>query len=96
MVSVKCACLLKVKTDIHISIRDVLLSNLDGHYSELRCSLPIHLLAKELLDETLVATNANRTALLGENHGVLVQEIVLPAYQDHLRDRGMFLVIYGF
>ncbi|KAG8805209.1 hypothetical protein FRC17_005677 [Serendipita sp. 399] len=67
---------------------DVLISNLDGHYSELRCSLPIHLLAKEVLDETLAATNATRTALLGEGHGAQqVQEVVLPAYHDHIRDR---------
>lgn len=64
--------------------------NLDGHYSELRCSLPVHLLAKEVLDETLAATNATRTALLGESHGIQVQEIVLPAYHDHTRDRGAF------
>jgi hypothetical protein len=84
-------------TCISIEIfRDILISNLDGHYSELRCSLPIHLLAKEVLDETLVATNANRTALLGESHGALIQEVVLPAYHDHLRDRGMFPIIYGF
>lgn len=66
---------------------DVLISNLDGHFSELRCSLPIHLLAKEVLEETLAATNATRTALLGEDHGVQVQEVILPAYHDHIRDR---------
>ncbi|CAG8589438.1 16832_t:CDS:2, partial [Acaulospora colombiana] len=70
---------------------DVLLRNHDGHYSELRCSLPIHLLSNEVLEETLAATNATRTALLGESHGVQVQEVILPAYHDHIRDRGTFI-----
>jgi arrestin-related trafficking adapter 4/5/7 len=69
----------------------VLLRNHDGHYSELRCSLPIHLLSNEVLEETLAATNATRTALLGESHGTPVQEVILPAYHDHIRDRGTFI-----
>jgi hypothetical protein len=43
----------------------VLLSNLDGHTSELRCALPAHILDEHLLREARAATRMTREILLG-------------------------------
>lgn len=43
----------------------VLLSNLDGHTSELRCALPVHILDGRLLKEARAATRVTRDVLLG-------------------------------
>ncbi|KAI0358509.1 hypothetical protein OH77DRAFT_1396669 [Trametes cingulata] len=75
----------------------ILIGNLDGHTSELRCSLPIHVLDHRLADEARAATLATRRLLLGsadveggeavldENNAE--EEDVLPSYPSHVRDR---------
>ena len=42
----------------------ILIANLDGHTSELRCSLPIHVLDARLADEARAATLATRRVIL--------------------------------
>ena len=44
---------------------NVLLSNLDGHTSELRCALAVHILDERLLREARAATRITRELLLG-------------------------------
>ncbi|KAI0066012.1 hypothetical protein BV25DRAFT_1849481 [Artomyces pyxidatus] len=67
----------------------ILINNLDGHTSELRCSLPLHILDHRLIDEAKSATAATRRLLLGssdvpeEND----EEMELPSYSSHVRDR---------
>ncbi|OAX35691.1 hypothetical protein K503DRAFT_745532 [Rhizopogon vinicolor AM-OR11-026] len=54
---------------IHISYRirwSILMSNLDGHTSELRCSLPITILDGRLLDEARAGGRWVRRVVLGE------------------------------
>ena len=68
---------------------NILLVNLDGHNSELRCSLPLHILDYRLLDEARSATTATRQLLLGrperpEGHD---PDMELPSYPSHIRDR---------
>ncbi|KAH9942393.1 uncharacterized protein BXZ73DRAFT_97805 [Epithele typhae] len=74
----------------------ILISNLDGHTSELRCSLPIHVLDHRLAEEARVATLATRRLLLGAGdvdggEAVLGDEDAdadaLPSYPSHVRDR---------
>ncbi|KIJ60026.1 hypothetical protein HYDPIDRAFT_32605 [Hydnomerulius pinastri MD-312] len=67
----------------------ILMSNLDGHTSELRCSLPLHILDRRLLDEARSNSAATRRLLLGgpevppdEEH-----DAELPSYPAHVRDR---------
>ena len=68
----------------------ILISNPDGHTSELRCSLPLHILDPRLLDEARSATVQTRRLLLG---GPEVPEEdspeheQLPSYPSHIRDR---------
>jgi len=65
------------------------ISNPDGHASELRCSLPLHILDYRLLDEAKSATEHTRRLLLGgpeppEEHNA---DLELPSYPSHIRDR---------
>lgn len=73
----------------------VLIGNLDGHTSELRCSLPVHLLDYRLLDEARSHTSATRRLLLGtlEEPPEEQEDMELPSYTAHVRDRvaNMFL-----
>ncbi|KAI0305396.1 hypothetical protein B0F90DRAFT_1808678 [Multifurca ochricompacta] len=67
----------------------ILIGNLDGHTSELRCSLPLHILDYRLLDEAKSATVATRRLLIGgpevpEEHN---PDLELPSYPSHIRDR---------
>jgi hypothetical protein len=67
----------------------ILIGNLDGHTSELRCSLPLHILDYRLLDEAKSATAQTRRLLFG---GPEVPEesnpdLELPSYPSHIRDR---------
>ncbi|GAA6064597.1 hypothetical protein JCM10212_000508 [Sporobolomyces blumeae] len=66
------------------------IKNPDGHVSELRCALPIHILAPILSEEARLASQGSRNLLFGES-GVLarsdVPQVDLPSYQDHVMDR---------
>ncbi|KAF9520416.1 hypothetical protein BS47DRAFT_1336079, partial [Hydnum rufescens UP504] len=74
-----------------------LLSNLDGHTSELRCALPINILDGYLLREVRSATHATRSLLFGNDTGIPQHGIgndetdivpaELPSYSSHVRDR---------
>ena len=67
---------------------DILIVNSDGHYSELRCSLPIQLLDHAVLEEARAATSTTRSLLFGPEYDPdHPQEVVLPSYSDHIRDR---------
>lgn len=68
---------------------NILIGNLDGHTSELRCSLPLHILDGRLLDEARSATAATRQLLLGGPEIPEEQDpdTVLPSYPSHIRDR---------
>ncbi|KAL5485424.1 hypothetical protein ACEPAI_8066 [Sanghuangporus weigelae] len=68
----------------------VLLANLDGHTSELRCSLPVHILDYSLLEEARTATLATRRLLFGGEDAAQTEreeETQLPSYPSHVRDR---------
>ncbi|KIK72128.1 hypothetical protein PAXRUDRAFT_181280, partial [Paxillus rubicundulus Ve08.2h10] len=67
----------------------ILMSNLDGHTSELRCSLPLHILHPRLLDEARANSAATRRLLLEGPEGPADEEQVveLPSYPAHVRDR---------
>ncbi len=74
----------------------VLISNLDGHTSELKCSLPLHVLDPRLLSEARAATRVTRNVLLGrreEDEGGEFdgeeeeEEVELPSYNEHILDR---------
>ncbi len=74
----------------------ILILNLDGHTSELRCSLPLHLLDHRLLDEARSYTSATRRLLIGGPEvppETLDDDMELPSYTAHVRDRvaNMFL-----
>jgi arrestin-related trafficking adapter 4/5/7 len=66
------------------------MGNPDGHTSELRCSLPLHILDYRLLDEAKSATAETRRLLLGgpevPEEGSADHE-QLPSYPSHIRDR---------
>ena len=67
----------------------ILLRNLDGHTSELRCSLPVHILDHRLLEEARSFSAATRRLVLGSS-GALPEEETdreLPSYAAHIRDR---------
>jgi arrestin-related trafficking adapter 4/5/7 len=67
---------------------DVLIANLDGHRSELRCSLPVQLLDHAVLEEAQAATRVTRSLLFGPDYEPdQPHEIILPSYPDHVRDR---------
>jgi hypothetical protein len=68
----------------------IVMGNPDGHTSELRCSLPLHILDYRLLDEAKSATAETRRLLLGgpevpEEGGPDHEQ--LPSYPSHIRDR---------
>lgn len=68
----------------------IVIGNPDGHTSELRCSLPLHILDYRLLDEAKSATAETRRLLLGgpevpEEGGPDHEQ--LPSYPSHIRDR---------
>ncbi|RPD78764.1 hypothetical protein L226DRAFT_543977 [Lentinus tigrinus ALCF2SS1-7] len=74
----------------------ILIGNLDGHTSELRCSLPIHVLDHRLTEEARAATLQTRRLLLGAadvdgGEAVIGEEEedteTLPSYPSHVRDR---------
>ncbi|KAJ7281977.1 hypothetical protein C8J57DRAFT_1500638 [Mycena rebaudengoi] len=77
---------LRVSYVVHWS---VIVTNVDGHLSELFCSLPILLLDSQLLCESRMHTRAARRLLVG---GPEVQQGAedtneLPDYTNHIRDR---------
>ncbi|EJU04157.1 hypothetical protein DACRYDRAFT_20783 [Dacryopinax primogenitus] len=63
-----------------------MLSNLDGHTSELRCALPIHVLSSLCAEEAWNATSNTRNLLFG-NAEQEEPVIELPSYPEHIRDR---------
>lgn len=63
------------------------ISNPDGHVSELRCALPIHILAYSLLEEVRTNTSATRNLLFGGSGEEQRQQVDLPSYSDHVYDR---------
>ena len=68
---------------------NILIANLDGHTSELRCSLIIYVLDNHVLSEARAASAPTRRMLLGiydgpEEDG---EDIQLPSYTAHVRDR---------
>ncbi|KAJ7899066.1 hypothetical protein B0H13DRAFT_2337218 [Mycena leptocephala] len=66
----------------------ILIMNPDGHTSELRCSLPLHILDQRLLQEARAHTSATRRLLLGGSEvPPEEEEIELPSYMSHVRDR---------
>lgn len=78
----------------------IMITNLDGHVSELRCSLPLHILDHRLYDEAHANTLATRRLLLGSRdvdggqavgtHGEQSddeEDAELPSYPAHVRDR---------
>lgn len=68
----------------------ILLGNLDGHTSELRCSLPVHILHHSLLAEARKATSATRRLLFGgedAERDAEEEDAQLPSYSAHVRDR---------
>ena len=68
---------------------NILIGNPGGHTSELRCSLPLHILDGRLFDEANSATAATRQLLLGGPEVPEEQDPnnVLPSYPSHIRDR---------
>ncbi|KAH0589555.1 hypothetical protein H2248_005290 [Termitomyces sp. 'cryptogamus'] len=74
---------------------NILIMNLDGHTSELRCSLPLHLLDFRLLNESRNLSAATRRLLVGctEVPPIEEEDVQLPSYHQHVRDRvaNMFL-----
>lgn len=62
------------------------ISNPDGHVSELRCALPIHILSNTLLDEAQTHTSGTRALLFGGDQEE-VTHVDLPSYNDHVYDR---------
>ncbi|TDL15305.1 hypothetical protein BD410DRAFT_732926 [Rickenella mellea] len=66
----------------------ILIGNFDGHTSELRCSLPLHILDESLMDEARRSTAVTRRLLFGGPElREEEEEIELPSYPSHVRDR---------
>ncbi|KAF8514134.1 hypothetical protein JB92DRAFT_2920203 [Gautieria morchelliformis] len=67
----------------------VSMTNADGHRSELRCSLPLHILDHTLLEDARLATRATRRLLFGHDDGQQhpLEELELPSYPAHILDR---------
>jgi hypothetical protein len=63
------------------------ISNPDGHVSELRCALPIHILAHSLYEEAHTASSGTRALLFGRGEGDEAPPVDLPSYNDHVYDR---------
>ncbi|EKM54707.1 uncharacterized protein PHACADRAFT_258723 [Phanerochaete carnosa HHB-10118-sp] len=88
---------------IHVNHRirwSIMITNMDGHVSELRCSLPLHILDHRLYDEARANTLATRRLLLGARdveggravgtngeHDQEEEDAELPSYPAHVRDR---------
>ncbi|KAG8906713.1 hypothetical protein FRB99_006311 [Tulasnella sp. 403] len=73
---------------VHHKVKwSITLSNLDGHTSELRCALPIHVLSNTLLDEARAASHQTRAVLFGADDAEEPQTIILPSYASHVHDR---------
>ncbi|KAJ4483839.1 hypothetical protein J3R30DRAFT_1840898 [Lentinula aciculospora] len=78
---------------IHVTHRirwSILILNPDGHTSELRCSLPLHLLDPRLLSEARMNTAATRRLLIGGPEVPAEEtedDMELPSYNAHVRDR---------
>ncbi|GLB37006.1 putative arrestin (or S-antigen), C-terminal domain [Lyophyllum shimeji] len=68
---------------------NILILNLDGHTSELRCSLPLYLLDYRLLSESKIHSAPARRLLLGgaEVPPQEEEDVQLPSYMQHVRDR---------
>ncbi|KAF8585927.1 hypothetical protein K439DRAFT_1632192 [Ramaria rubella] len=68
----------------------ILMSNPDGHTSELRCSLPLHVLDHTCLYDARAATRVTRRLLFGledaQPHNS-PDELELPSYPAHVLDR---------
>ncbi|KAF8756995.1 Response drug-related protein [Rhizoctonia solani] len=62
----------------------VIISNLDGHTSELRCALPIHVMDPRLAEEVRLATNATHHLLFGSENTEQSKTSIYPA---HVLDR---------
>ncbi|KAF7309483.1 Arrestin-C domain-containing protein [Mycena indigotica] len=67
----------------------VLVTNADGHISELFCSLPITILDSYLLNESRSHTTTARQLLVGHSEppSRLEDKSELPSYMEHVRDR---------
>lgn len=75
-------------TVIHKIRWSILIANLDGRTSELRCSLNIHVLDNRVLSEARAASAPTRRILFGMYDGPEDREdIQLPSYNSHVRDR---------
>ncbi|KAJ3896199.1 hypothetical protein GG344DRAFT_37221 [Lentinula edodes] len=78
---------------IHVTHRirwSILILNPDGHTSELRCSLPLHVLDPRLLNEARMNTAATRRLLIGGPEVPAEEtedDMELPSYNAHVRDR---------
>lgn len=69
---------------------NILILNLDGHTSELRCSLPLYILDRRLLEEARSFSAQTRRLLLGGPElppTPAERDRELPSYNAHLRDR---------
>ncbi|EJD53988.1 hypothetical protein AURDEDRAFT_180356 [Auricularia subglabra TFB-10046 SS5] len=64
------------------------ISNSDGHTSELRCSLPIHILSHHVLEEAIQASAPTRRLLFGIDDLILPvsEQVELPSYHAHVQD----------
>ncbi|KAF9654030.1 hypothetical protein BDM02DRAFT_3182442 [Thelephora ganbajun] len=65
---------------------NILIANLNGHTSELRCSLNIHVLDNHVLSEARAASAPTRRILFGIYDGP-EEDVQLPSYNAHIRDR---------
>lgn len=67
----------------------ILIRNLEGYTSELRCSLPIILLDHRLLAEAKRGTVLTRQLLFGDFDAPVTQDtdVELPSYREHVQDR---------
>ena len=76
-------------TVIHRVRWSILIANLDGHTSELRCSLSINVLDNRVLPEARAASTPTRRMLFGIYGGPeeSIEETQLPSYNAHIRDR---------
>ncbi|KAF9793132.1 hypothetical protein BJ322DRAFT_998373 [Thelephora terrestris] len=76
-------------TVVHRIRWSILIANLDGHTSELRCSLSIHVLDNHVLSEARSASTPTRRMLLGIHGGPeeSLEDTQLPSYNAHIRDR---------
>ncbi|KAJ6624858.1 hypothetical protein B0H10DRAFT_2212280 [Mycena sp. CBHHK59/15] len=74
----------------HVVHWSVIVTNGDGHLSELFCSLPILLLDPQLLSESRAHTRMARQLLVGGGSEILPETDdanELPSYVQHVRDR---------